>query len=80
MLGVLIVPVLFVLGDRSPNVSMIVENALGSFISWTVQIMIFGPKLLRIQSGTADMLPSMKSLPYMAPHSTEPKVTPFPLS
>jgi hypothetical protein len=79
MLGVLIVPVLFVLGDRSPHVSMIVDNVLGSFISWTVQIMIFGPKLLRIQSGTAALLPSMNSLPSMEPHSTQPKVNPFPL-
>ncbi len=40
VLGAVIVPVLFILGDKSATVSAIIENALGSFISWTGHIMI----------------------------------------
>jgi hypothetical protein len=43
-------------------VNAIIENALDLFISWTVQIMIFGSKLLHILSGTANVLPSMEAL------------------
>ncbi len=58
----MLVPVLFILGDENATVTAIIENALGLFISWTVQIMIFGPKLLRILTGTANILPSMDAI------------------
>jgi hypothetical protein len=48
MLGAVIVPVLVILGDTNPLVSTIIENLLGLFMSWTVQLLIFGPKVLRI--------------------------------
>jgi hypothetical protein len=66
-LGTVIVPVLFALGDKSATLSAIVENALGLFFFWTVQIMIFGPKVLRILTGTADGLPSMATTNHARP-------------
>ncbi len=47
----MIVPIFFVLGSSNPLLTAIIENALGSFISWTVQLLIFGPKVYTLLVG-----------------------------
>jgi hypothetical protein len=74
LLGAVIVPILFILGGSSPIITALLENALGLFLSWTVQLLIFGPKVLRIVVDGEAVIPSI--LTSKARSSVASKVTP----